>query len=127
MQEYLELFLTAITNVSPNSMFLFMVYVGIMALFIHEQKLGHLAFADLITGNGTSVSATKLLNLIGGVTATWVIIVLTQGNNLSMDMFIVYLTYIGGIQGFSKFVSAKYNYAEGSVRDSVNQTNQEQQ
>ena len=126
MQEYLELFLTAITNVSPNSMFLFMVYVGIMALFIHEQKLGHLAFADLITGNGTSVSATKLLNLIGGVTATWVIIVLTQSNNLSMDMFIVYLTYVGGIQGFSKFVSAKYNYAEGSVRDSVNQTNQEQ-
>lgn len=127
MQDYLELFLTALTSVSPNSMFLFMVYAGLMALFINEQRLGHLAFADLITGNGTSVSATKLLNLIGGITATWVIINLTQSNNLSMDMFIVYLTYVGGIQGFSKFVSAKYNYAEGSVRATNTQTNQEQQ
>jgi hypothetical protein len=91
--------------------------VGLMFLFYRIQKSDKLDFADLITKDGRTVSLTKVLQLVGGVTATWVIIKMTLIGTLGMDMFAVYLTYVASIEGFSKFMAAKYQYTERSVRD----------
>ena len=83
----------------------------------HVQKSGKLDLTDMLTKNGKSVSLTKVLQLLGGVTATLVIMYLTMNHTLTEAIFGLYLAYIGGVEGYSKFVAAKYNYNEQSVKD----------
>lgn len=90
---------------------------GILFLFYRIQKSDKLDFADMITKDGKAVSLTKVLQLIGGMSATWVIIKLTLTGGLTEAIFGLYLTYVGAIEGYSKFVAAKYGYAEKSVKD----------
>ncbi len=89
---------------------------GILFLFYRIQKSDKLDFADMITKDGTSVSLTKVLQLVGGICATWVIIKLTLTGGLTEAIFGLYLTYVGAIEGYSKFVAAKYGYKESSVK-----------
>jgi hypothetical protein len=89
----------------------------ILTLFYRIQKSKKLDFADMITKDGKAVSLTKVLQLIGGITATWVMIKLTLMGGLTEALFGLYLTYVGAIEGYSKFVSAKYGYKETSVKD----------
>lgn len=71
-----------------------------------SQKLD---WSELVTAkNGNKVSLTKFLQLVGGVTGTWIVIYTTLHNKLTYDILLVYLTYVGAIDGWSKFVSAKY-------------------
>ena len=81
------------------------------------QKSNRLDLADMLTKNGRSVSLTKVLQLVGGITATWVIVTLTMNSHLTESIFGLYLTYIGGVEAYSKFVAAKYQYDEKSIRD----------
>lgn len=93
------------------------VVLGILYLFYRIQKTEKLDFADMITKNGKAVSLTKILQLIGGLTATWIMVKLTLTNSLTEGMFGVYLAYVGAIEGYSKFVAAKYNYDEKSINE----------
>ena len=90
---------------------------GVFLLFYRIQKSEKLDFADMITKDGKVVSLTKVLQLVGGVSATWVIIKLTLTGGLTEAIFGLYLTYVGAIEGYSKFVAAKYNYKETSVKN----------
>lgn len=93
----------------------------VILLFLwNVQRSQKLDLTDMITKNGKSVSLTKVLQLIGGITATWVIMNLTMNNTLTESIFGLYLVYIGGVEGYSKFVAAKYNYEEGSVTKQTN-------
>jgi len=94
-----------------------LVIFGILFLFYRIQKSDKLDFADMITKDGKAVSLTKVLQLIGGMSATWVIIKLTLTGGLTEAIFGLYLTYVGAIEGYSKFVAAKYGYAEKSVKN----------
>lgn len=90
---------------------------GLLFLFYRIQKSDKLDFADMITKDGRAVSLTKVLQLIGGVTATWIMVKLTITGGLTEALFGLYLTYVGAIEGYSKFVAAKYHYNEKSVKD----------
>jgi hypothetical protein len=92
---------------------------GVLWLFYRIQKDEKLDFADLITKDGRTVSLTKVLQLIGGISGTWIVIKLTLTNGLTEAIFGLYLTYVGAIEGYSKFVAAKYGYNEKSVRDAT--------
>ena len=94
-----------------------LLIVGVLFLFWRIQRTEKLDFADMITKDGRAVSLTKVLQLVGGVTATWIMIKLTLTGGLTEALFGLYLTYVGAIEGYSKFVAAKYNYSEKSVRD----------
>lgn len=65
-------------------------------------------WTDMITRDGTKVSTTKLLQLVGGVVATWVIIQLTIQEKITWDLFAIYLAYVASIDGYSKFILARY-------------------
>lgn len=102
------------------SMLIFGIIAGLLILFYHIQTTDKLEFADIITKDGKGVSLTKLLQLLGGLTGTWVIIKMAAQGGLSAEIFGVYLTYVASVEGFSKFISAKYNYSETSAKDAKN-------
>jgi hypothetical protein len=62
---------------------------------------------DQVTGK-MGVSGTKLLQLIGGITATFIVVKLTLQAALTFEIFCAYLTYVASVEGFSKFIIAKY-------------------
>jgi hypothetical protein len=93
------------------------LFAGVLFLFYRIHKTDKLDFADMITKDGRAVSLTKILQLIGGLTSTWIMIKLTLTGGLTEALFGLYLTYVGAIEGYSKFVAAKYNYKETSVKD----------
>lgn len=86
--------------------------VFLIALW-RAQKAQRLDWLDMLTRDGTKVSTTKVLQLIGGVVGTWVIVQVTLRGELTWDLFAIYLAYVASIDGFSKFIMARYG-AEGS-------------
>ena len=105
-------------EVNLMAIVILLLVVGMLFLFYRFQKTEKLDFADMVTKNGKSVSLTKVLQLIGGLTATWIMVKLTLTNTLTEGVFGLYLAYVGAIEGYSKFVAAKYGYEEKSVKDS---------
>ena len=93
-----------------------LLLAGILFLFWRIQRSGKLDFADIITKNGKSVSLTKVLQLVGGLTATWLMVKLTLTGGLTEGLLGIYLTYVGGVEAYSKFVAAKYGYDEKSIK-----------
>ena len=89
----------------------------VVILFLYalwrEQRSKRLDWLDMLTRDGTKVSTTKILQLIGGVVGTWIIIQVTLQQKLTWDLFAIYLTYVASIDGYSKFIMAKYG-ASGS-------------
>ena len=93
-----------------------LLLAGILFLFWRIQRSEKLDFADILTKNGKSVSLTKVLQLVGGLTATWIMVRLTLTGGLTEGMLGIYLTYVGGVEAYSKFVAAKYGYDEKSIK-----------
>lgn len=95
--------------------------VGLLAMmfytFYYVQKNRLLDFTDLLTHDGRKVSGTKTMQVVAGVASTWVVIKTGLAGTLSPELFAVYLAYMASIEGFSKFMAAKYNYRETSVAE----------
>jgi hypothetical protein len=89
---------------------LFFVVLFIVLLSRAQQRHG-LNWVDMITRDGTKVSTTKVLQLIGGFIASWVMVKETLQGTLTWDMFAIYLSYVASIDGFSKLIMAKYGVA----------------
>lgn len=104
------------TQINLIAVMIFAAITIILILFWSIQKSKRLDLADMITKDGKSVSLTKVLQLLGGVTATWIMIKLTLTGGLTEALFGLYLTYVGAIEGYSKFVAAKYGYQEKSIK-----------
>lgn len=106
-------------QINLMSVMIVLLILGVLFVFWRIQRADKLDFTDMLTKDGRTVSLTKMLQLIGGITATWVLIKLTIGGGLTEAIFGIYLAYVGSIEGYSKFISAKYGYTERSVRDST--------
>lgn len=80
-------------------------------------------WADLFTSidqasGKRKASVTKILQIVGGITGTFIVIKLTLQNNIGFEIFATYLAYVASIEGFSKFMIAKYGSGEGRGRGS---------
>jgi hypothetical protein len=89
-----------------------MLVLAVYALYI-IHKAPQVSWLDMITNidqvtGKVKVSTTKVLQLLGGLTATFIVIRLTLQNNINWDMFSIYLAYVASVEGFSKFILAKY-------------------
>ena len=62
---------------------------------------------DQATGE-VQASTPKILQIIGGITGTFIVTKLTLQNNINWDIFAIYLAYVSGVDGFSRFMLAKY-------------------
>lgn len=89
---------------------LLMVLFVVFVIAYRDAAAKHgLNWVDMITRDGNKVSFSKILQMVGGVVATWIIIQLTMAGNLSWDLFAIYLAYVASVDGFSKFITARYS------------------
>ena len=86
-----------------------LMFIAFILMFAQAQIKGTLNWIDLIRKPGSRViSLTKLIQLVGGMIATWIMVKLTMDNKVTWDLFAIYLAYVGSVEGFSKFITAKY-------------------
>lgn len=92
---------------------LLIVFVCLVIVFYNASKKGDLDWRDLVTRtNSNKVSLSKILQLLGGITATWVIVKITiagNGSGLSWEIFTAYLAYVGSVEAYSKHIAFKQN------------------
>lgn len=88
--------------------------IGVMQLFVlylfwKAQKRPTFDWVDMVVSKDTNrVSLTKFLQLVGGLTGTWIMVYVTLHDKLTYDVFVIYLTYVGACEGYSKYIAAKY-------------------
>lgn len=68
-----------------------------------------LNWTDMITRDGNKVSFSKILQMVGGVVGTWIVVQTTLAGSLTWDLFAIYLAYVASVDGFSKFITARYS------------------
>lgn len=97
-------------GISFNIFGLILLALGLLFFYgmwtAHRNK--NLIWTDLITRDGQTVSTTKILQLVGGVVGTWIVVQVTLGGSLTWDIFAIYLAYVASVDGFSKLLIAKY-------------------
>ena len=100
------------------------VLLSMLVILIWQaNRKKKLDWTDLITArNSMKVSLTKVLQLVGGITGTWIMIYMTMKGLLSTELFMTYLAYVGAIEGWSKFVSARYSGLLPSSPQSLDQS-----
>jgi len=87
---------------------IFLLIIFVYA-FWKAQKAQKLDWTDIITKPNTNeVSLTKILQFVGGIVATWIMIKLTLSEKMTWDLFAIYLAYVASIEGYSKFILARY-------------------
>lgn len=113
-----------IFHTDPLSFVITALAVLFLFMLWRESKKENLDWRDLITQKGSNkVSLTKVLQLVGGVTGTWIVISLTLEAKLPTEIFTAYLAYVGAIEGWSKFVAARYggqNMSQRGYEDGYN-------
>lgn len=107
-------------NINLIAVTVVILIVAMLALFWKIQHSEKLDFTDMFTKDGRKVSLTKVLQFISGIASTWIIVKTGLQGTLSAELFGIYLTYMGSIEGFSKFMAAKYGYSETSIKDAGN-------
>ena len=86
----------------------FIIVFTVALIRAHFNKKLNLSLLDLVARNG-QLSTTKILQLVGGVVGTWIVIKLTLTSGISWEIFSIYLAYVASVDGFSKVISAKYS------------------
>lgn len=82
------------------------VFVRLIQLSVHYTQID---WTGLVTAKGTnSVSLTKMIQLVGSLVGSWVVIKMTLQGKITWDIFSIYLAYTASVEGYSKFLSAKY-------------------
>ena len=101
------------------SLLITLIVVGIW--FASRNPYCKFDWTDLILDPITrKASLTRVLQLIGGLTGTFVIVWHTLKLNLTAEMFAIYLAALGVSEGFSKWVQLKYKVKEESTEDKSN-------
>lgn len=100
--------------IMPGSLTTFMlviVFSFTFGVFINAQFRGKVNWLDLICrGKQRSIiSLSKILQLVGGIVATWVVVkstILSSGN-ISWEIFTAYLAYVGSVEAYGKYITMK--------------------
>ncbi len=78
---------------------------------LHFSKSSY-SLADLITRDGKHLSTTKILQLVGGIVGTFIVIKMTITGTMTWDIFAIYLAYAASVDGFTKAINAKFKSRE---------------
>ena len=91
------------------SLTIIMMFVSFIVMFWRAQVKNDLNWIDLIRKPGAhEISLTKLIQLLGAMVATWIMVKMAFSDKMTWDLLATYLAYVGSVEGYSKFVSAKY-------------------
>ena len=108
--ELLHNFLASVlTGLDLMSFSIVLLFILVIMLFVIAQYSKDLNWIDMIRKPGRQeISLTKVVQLFGAIVATWIMVKLSLTDKMTWDIFAVYLTYVGGVEGFSKYITAKY-------------------
>lgn len=90
----------------------FILLVLVSILRAHISGKNEVSLLDLVTRDG-KLSTTAILQLVGGVVGTWIIVKIAANGQMTWDLMSVYLAYVASVDGFSKVVSARYGGDRG--------------
>lgn len=91
------------------SLTIIILFMSFIVMFWRAQANGSLNWVDMLKKpNSQQISLTKVIQLVGGVVATWIMVKLTINDKMTWDLMAIYLAYVGSVEGFSKFITAKY-------------------
>jgi hypothetical protein len=57
------------------------------------------------------------------MTATWIMIFMTLETKITWDLFTAYLAYVGAVEGYSKYLMAKYGGEVPKEKDKKGEDN----
>ena len=83
------------------------IFYTLHKVFDNTVRSSDFEWLDLISSGG-HLSLTKTLNMIGGLIGSFIVIKMTLQSTLTPEIFLIYLAYCAGTEGFSKYLSAKY-------------------
>jgi hypothetical protein len=109
--EWLSNFLLSIDAISflTGLFTALMILIAIVLHYINRNPDHAWTWIQMIQDHDGKGSLSRLLQLAGGVTATFVIVHQTISNNLSEEMFLIYLAAVGVSEAFTKWVQRKYD------------------
>ena len=85
------------------------VILGVLLYNAHKNKDSSFSVFDYFTDHVTGkASISRTLQLIAGLTATWVIVQFTASGKLTYDIFGLYLIAVGASEAWTKYVAAKF-------------------
>ena len=100
------------------SFVIILMFGSFVIMFWTAQAQSKLNWIDLIRKPGAhEISLTKLIQLVGAMIATWIMVKLAMNDKMTWDLLAIYLAYVGSVEGYSKFVSAKYGMPGGKRKD----------
>ena len=89
------------------------MFLSFVVMFWRAQAKNQLNWIDLIRKPGSpTISLTKVIQLLGAMVATWIMVKMAMADKVSWDLLATYLAYVGSVEGYSKFVSAKYGNSQ---------------
>lgn len=91
----------------PNILLVLLLFITIVIAHT-TSKHNFNAYDYLIDPATGKASITKTLQILAGLSSTWIVIRLAVNNNLTVEMFTVYLGALGVSEAWSKWVGAKY-------------------
>jgi len=82
----------------------------------HKSTNSFNVFDYLIDPTTNKASITKTLQIVAGLTATWIVCRMAINNNLTTEFFTVYLAALGVSEAWSKFIGAKYGSTDKETK-----------
>ena len=99
--------LNSLPPYTPN---LLMIMIGMVMIyyFNKNENTPFNAYDYLIDPITNKASISRTLQMIAGLTGTWVITIMASNKTLTVDFFSMYLVAMGLSEAFGKFLGAKY-------------------
>lgn len=123
----LRVFEAQMSQTSIFGLIIAIMLVLFLFLLTTAQRKKKINWIDLISRDGKTVSTSKSLQLVGGAIASWIVVKLTLQEALTWDLFVAYLAYVASVDGFSKWVNARYTGNSGSVPAQATQVDETKQ
>lgn len=121
MENFGDFFQVLFKDLDLMSFVIVLMFISFIVMFWKAQANNKLNWIDLIRKPGSSViSLTKLIQLLGAMVATWIMVKLAMADKMTWDIFAIYLAYAGSIEGYSKFITAKYGLPQSKDKKDEN-------
>lgn len=104
----LDISTTITSNFVLGVFFTLLLIIGYTIYAISKDPSNNWRWRNLISDNTGKGSLTRTLQLIGGLTGTFVVIFQTVKSSLSVEIFGIYMAALGVSEAFTKFISVKY-------------------
>lgn len=85
----------------------FVVAFTVALIYIHFSEKSDVSLLQLVTTNG-ELSTPKILQLVGGIVGTWIVIKMTLTSTMTWDIFSIYLAYVASVDGFAQVIAVKF-------------------